>query len=138
MSTPHRDIPVAAQSTGTSVPVVVSTDPKPHPIAQATLSHPVDERAERKQQLLARSTQLRKQIHASSIPLRRELQTSKSALRVVNRLSNHPEWLALLSMGVNMVRPNRLGNWMRTAASLLHKWRMVQQFAAPLLGGRRR
>lgn len=87
---------------------------------------------DRKHQLVLRSGKLRADLIEESVPLSHSLSATESAVRVLGRLRQHPEWIAAAAIGIFLLRPSRLAAWSRGTTFGVRTWRQLQPLLASL------
>lgn len=96
--------------------------------AMASTAHP-----DRKRYLILKSRSLRAHLMHDVVPLSHSLTAAESAARILGRLRQHPEWVAGAVLTIVLLRPSRIGRWVRGTALGVRAWRQL----LPLLAGLR-
>ena len=94
----------------------------------ANAAHP-----DRKRYLILKSRSLRAHLMHDVVPLSHSLTAAESAAHILGRLRQHPEWVVGAALAVVLLRPNRIGRWVRGTALGMRAWRQL----LPLVTGLR-
>lgn len=83
----------------------------------------------RRQLLIAESNAQRAELAIQVQPLIYTLSSVNIGLRILERVRQHPGWIAAVTLGLMAIRPRRLSAFLRLGTASLRLWR----HAAPLL-----
>ncbi|HJV84772.1 MAG TPA: YqjK family protein [Noviherbaspirillum sp.] len=76
-------------------------------------------------QLLAKCLLQRAELSMQMQPLKHDMQSVEVGLRILDRVRQHPGWLAAAAFGVMLVRPRRLSSLLRLGSAGLRSWRTL-------------
>jgi hypothetical protein len=81
--------------------------------------------AQQRQRLIAQSIALRSDVAMQGEHLDHSLGTAQIALRVLDRVRKHPEWIAGAAIGLMLIKPRRLSALLRMGTAGLRTWRQL-------------
>ena len=79
----------------------------------------------KRQQLIAESAAQRAELALQMRSLTHTLESVQIGLRIVERLRQHPGWIAALPVGLAALTPRRLSSFLRLGTISLRFWRYV-------------
>ncbi len=68
-------------------------------------------------------------------PLTHTMNSVEVGLRIVDRVRQHPGWIAAAVVGLMAIRPRRLSSFLRLGSAGLRTWRMLRPSLQLLLPG---
>lgn len=92
--------------------------------------------ARRRRQLIAQSIALRSDLAMQGEYLEHSLCTAQIGLRVLDRIRQHPEWIAGAALGLALIKPRRLSALLQMGTVGLRAWRQVTPLLQHMIGRR--
>ena len=94
--------------------------------------------AQRRQQLLDRSSLQRDSLQIQRLRLQHSLDTLDSAVRVFNRIRDNPGLVLGIGATIALLLPRRSWSWLRTGLRLTRGWQLAVPLLSAWLTARRR
>ncbi|WP_292931304.1 YqjK family protein [Noviherbaspirillum sp.] len=91
--------------------------------------------AARRQRLIAECVMQRADLALQIEPLTHTMNSVEVGLRIVDRVRQHPGWIAAAVVGLMAIRPRRLSSFLRLGSAGLRTWRMLRPSLQLLLPG---